>query len=1344
MMEKKGLRKKDMLRMDGLLPPTRRLPVCDAVSGTSAKKKDRKWSIGGILRRISSIRDYDSSSNDEEIVYCKRTPRKLTKLNRQTNDVVLQSIENNPEQDNRGVKIENSTRRSTGSPSQLRRDSLHSRSSDGSLDGSGKKIRKNKLKARAEAKRDHLRADSSSDEDCRRSNGSLNRFHAADGAYNGQRSNVCNRKTRAARTERYIKRLSRDDGNGDTSNEPPNKRCSSEHTAEDEQQQQQRVVYADMNGSCRPPVHPRRAISVASPQNSPNTRALPPQRSSVESLRINADCVGLPDPEIVSFNDCRRYSSGQYVTDMNQNNTYAKISRNISTEAYVDNRQGGNFFTYPAKNIGYYPEPFERVAERRLLSQDSRPPEPPPRDPRYRALSHGYNSYPTNRHQNASSCYERRYGEAANAANELSRPDWRHFRSYGSNNEIARQCDTVQLKYSATSTPKMEICNSLEYMNNKYNSSRHCTNNELYKETELTRCRRRNIRNEQLSRNDANSSAYIPQGQSAKICESSKKETVPSYVTAMWTDRLSRRSPCEHVTATCDADRNDIEKSHGEGNSETTLAEEASERRRSSRNLEEALCELEAIYNSLRLGDEDLLDRAERRSMEEFSLRQGRSELDAMAATNSPDSPDRTKDDMAYRRMHPKERPTSLSDIAGQSTLSNISYLVASPVLSRREEDLKRVSSVYSVGRRDEPDVTRDDMVFRSINRANNTPKVIDPQPPFGIPLGPVTAATESDYLHTTPTKPEQPRSPYIPQCEPDVVTDDLAYRALRKDAGAARNGAESVRKKRAVRSLSANLYGLINHDRIHLRREPSLDAIKDEIQDAARNSVATSERTPYLRRVVSDGELSDNDRRKEPARGGGTDINGNHPTVGAYRKKLSRVYISPETSTTTTTTTTRESPKKEPSIAEISDAMLTSKAALGDEFWHEYLRPDSNASNANSSHSTEADFSAYSRLCQDLVNLIKGDEPEPAGQTIVAVAPADNKPDEDTKHETDELSTGSSARSLDNHCSEHCQRAVHIDGKHNAGENVESPAAFSTNSTEPESETTTTSNLDFYLRVADENVKLIAAAFGSVADHLRDSRLSARKNSSTSRDVSEIENQSGSTRSSTLYSPDDAYDDRLRPTVVVSPRPEETRAISKRDSWTSNEGDQAVNSDYFEQDVCTADVELDLSRAVRDLQLAAASLYEHEREIEDLGVARDKKIDVHDTQATIVSNTNKREDSPIRKINLIADALRKEQEHQEEEEEEEKEARIREATPVTTISTDENEDKNLLRKIIADDLRQERERDQEEVTVLPSGIAEMRRDAREESCEGLHRRSLAQTDDRTEMLVRTADGRRE
>lgn len=1212
MMEKKGLRKKDMLRMDGLLPPTRRLPVCDAVPGD--KKKDRKWSLGGILRRISSIRDCDSSSNDEEIVYCKRTPRKPTKLNRRPDGVVLHAIENNADYDNKRLRIEDVARHS--SPS--RRDS---RSSDGSWDGSGKKTRKDKLKARAAAKRDHLRVDSSSDEDCRRSNGSLNRFHGADGPRG-------NRKTRAARTERYIKRLSRDDGGGDTSNDAQHKRYEDE----------QRVVYAD--GSCRPPVHPRRATPVI-PVQKPNRAPLPPQRSPpVESLRIDAAL-----PEIGS--DFSRY--GQYVTDMNQNNTYGKISPSIDAGSC---QQGGNFFTYPAKSVVC--RPFDRAVERRLIGQDNhRPPEPPPRDPRYRVF--GYNSYPTNRHQNASSCCERGYGGPARPG------DWRNFRSYGSSNEIARRCDP-----DSPTSPGTEFCNSLEYANNRYNSSRHCQ--PLREETELIR--RRNIRNDQLNCEGeaANFSAHIAKNTSASICESGRQRET-THVSAA-TDWLSRRSPCvERITSPAVVPTRDEKMAKNRG---MTPAEEALERRRSSKNLEEALSELEAIYNSLRLGDEDLLDRAERRSMEEF--KRGRSEV--VVAAISPDSPDRTKDDMAYRRMHPKERPTS--DIAGRSTLSNISYLITSPVLSRREDDLKRAAVGYSASsRRDEPDVTRDDMLFRSINHANNTLKVIDPQPPFGIPLGPVTAATESDYLHTTPTKPEQPRSPYIPQCEPDVVTDDLAYRALRKDA--TRNGPRTeppsaapttggVAKKRAVRSLSASLYGLINHDRIHLRREPSLD----DVQDIARSPISR----PYLRRVVSDGELSDNDARKEPA-ARGHDINGNHPT--AYRKRLS----SPEM-------TARQSPKKESSVAEISDAVLSSKAALDEEFWHEYLRPDS-----NSSRSTEADFSAYSRLCQDLVNLIKGDDESP-NEERTAVAPAGDKSNDDEVV----VATGSRARSVADRYSLGCEPTMH-----------------SILSAESRDSSTTDDNLDFYLRVADENVKLIAAAFGSVADHLRDSRLSARKNSSTSRDLSELENQS--TRSSTLYSPDD---DQPTTTTVVSPKPEEARVLSKRDSFTSNEGDQSSDR-HFEQDVFTADV--DLSKAVHDLQLAAAKLCEHGREIEDL--ARDRKIDtgVHKMATTAVgSDTN--EESLVRKIDLIADARKKERGcRREEEEEEEEEARVHDATPFTTAisARDENEEKSLIAKIsfIADDLTQERERDQEEVVVLPpSGIAEPReREARGENCEG-------------------------
>lgn len=1289
-MERKGLRKKDILRMDGLLPPTRRLPVCDAVSSASNKKKEKKWSIGGILRRISSIKDYDSSSNDEEIVYCNRTPRKLTKLNRQPDGVVLHSIENNLKQ---RTTVESNIRHSTDS----HRDSVHSRSSDGSLDGLGKKTRKNKLKARAEAKRDHLCVESS-DEDCRRSNNSLNRIHGADGAQNGQRNNICSRRTRAARTERYIKRLSRDEGNGtcDSLNDLYSKRCSSEHVED-----KQHAVYADANGLCRPPVHPRRFGAY------PNSnRAFQPvQRSSAESLR-DANRAGLPNPSEVFVNDYRRYSTGQYVTDLNQNNAYGKISRGHINED-ADNRRAGNFFTYPAKNACHYSEPFDYVIDRRPADPDIQPPVPPPRDPRYRVFGYGYSSYPTNRHQTVPNSFKQEENKT-NVAREISRPDWRNFGSYGSNNELAWR-DKVEREMENPANPKTEFRNSLECINNKYNCSRHRADESTYEESEAMRCRRRNTRNDQLNCNGANYGAYKAKNKSVNICESNKHETISSHASAASSDWSSGRSPCEQRVSRsitpCNVD-NRTEKSQREDNRGTTPSEEDLEnRRRSSKNLEEALSELEAIYNSLRLGDEDLLDRAERRSMEEFSLKRGKSELDAVIAI-APDSPDRTKDDMAYRRMHPKERPTSLSDIAGQSTLSNISYLIASPVLSRRDSanDLARLPSTYPSSRRDEPDVTRDDVVFRSMNHANNTLRVIDPQPPFGIPLGPVTAATESDYLHTTPTKPEQPRSPYIPQCEPDVVTDDLAYRALRKDAGATSRNivaenrsdvskeqqqqqprAASIKKKRAVRSLSANLYGLINHDRIHLRREPSLDTIKDEIQQnvAANNLAAMYERPEYLRRVVSDGELSDNDaarRRKEPiTTTDETDINGNHPAVGAYRKKLCD-YVSPGA-------TTRASPKKErePNIAELSDVMLSSKTVLDDKFWHEYLRSDSNVSMPeNGRGDTETVFTAYSRLCQDLVNLIKDDDDDATSPIESSNDSANVLPtfDKSSDFGVDEPSTSIPIllRSV----------SSHYPGLTNARANDEqSPTAFSvTNSARPASESTpAASNLDFYLCAVDENVGLIAAeAHDSSNDRLRDSRPSARENSWTSRG-SEAEYQSGSTRSSALYSQDDnqTSDDRHVPS---SSRLEKTstRVPSKPNSSTSDDGgDQGDDSRCYES-VSTADAEL--SKAVRDLELAAASLCEHGREIEDLGKTRrgKKRIDARVRNAAITAAFigTRDEDGPIRKINLID----------------------------------------------ADALRQERERDQEEITVVPpSGIetTKARSDARDDEGE----RTSCELDDR-------------
>lgn len=177
-------------------------------------------------------------------------------------------------------------------------------------------------------------------------------------------------------------------------------------------------------------------------------------------------------------------------------------------------------------------------------------------------------------------------------------------------------------------------------------------------------------------------------------------------------------------------------------------------KKRKSANLEEAINELEAIYKSLRLGDEDLLDRAERR-----------------------DIPTPTK----FNKM-----------------LLRADY-------DDEEED------------NGEPDILLDDVVYRNLKHANSILKNLEPQPKFGIPIVPVPPASETDYLHAQPIETKRPR--FISKRTPDLVSDDLAFRALRKDSLGSDKETNKPEhfmnptKKRAVRSMSANIYNLIQRD---------------------------------------------------------------------------------------------------------------------------------------------------------------------------------------------------------------------------------------------------------------------------------------------------------------------------------------------------------------------------------------------------------------------------------------------------------------------------------------------------------------------------------------------------
>ncbi|XP_049299716.1 uncharacterized protein LOC125772259 [Anopheles funestus] len=201
-----------------------------------------------------------------------------------------------------------------------------------------------------------------------------------------------------------------------------------------------------------------------------------------------------------------------------------------------------------------------------------------------------------------------------------------------------------------------------------------------------------------------------------------------------------------------------------------SCSEEELARKRKSANLEEAINELEAIYKSLKLSDEDLLERAERRDL---------------------------------------PTPTGFSQRARH-------YRYDADV----DEDRAKA----------EPDLQLDDLSYRSIKRANSSIKAPDTQPPFGIPVGPIPPSPSTDYLTVqAPVKHTKPR--FQPQRSPDLVADDLAFRQLRKDkdllacidragvrhqptqSGNTSSGSDDSRQKRSTGSLSSNIYSQIQRD---------------------------------------------------------------------------------------------------------------------------------------------------------------------------------------------------------------------------------------------------------------------------------------------------------------------------------------------------------------------------------------------------------------------------------------------------------------------------------------------------------------------------------------------------
>ncbi|GFS53375.1 uncharacterized protein NPIL_44051 [Nephila pilipes] len=217
------------------------------------------------------------------------------------------------------------------------------------------------------------------------------------------------------------------------------------------------------------------------------------------------------------------------------------------------------------------------------------------------------------------------------------------------------------------------------------------------------------------------------------------------------------------------------------------------DRRKSSKKTECEIRELEDMYKRCNLNDRDLLDRAERRDLptphqEKIIVnRLMRSNSDTLYEMMNPafrnpyepprrapplrrsGMPDRIADDMALRKL---SKPTTHSGF--NPAENTITYMLCSTQFT------PTVPAGKDILMQDYPDVELDDFSYRK-HYFGKKSKIMDPQPPFGIPLRPPPPQkVYSDYLHAVPSSAPQPLC--HPRGNPDVVRDDMAFRTLRKE----------------------------------------------------------------------------------------------------------------------------------------------------------------------------------------------------------------------------------------------------------------------------------------------------------------------------------------------------------------------------------------------------------------------------------------------------------------------------------------------------------------------------------------------------------------------------------
>ena len=196
-------------------------------------------------------------------------------------------------------------------------------------------------------------------------------------------------------------------------------------------------------------------------------------------------------------------------------------------------------------------------------------------------------------------------------------------------------------------------------------------------------------------------------------------------------------------------------------------------------NFEDALHELEQIYKSLKLDEDGMTEESNKNGLNTtMDENDGMNISDKVLSKKSlnSSSADKAKDDMHSRRY---QKGTNNSQDAYKIMQMTGSFLAIPQVqLATSDTEIRQLKEQSKSSK--EPDILLDDASLRNIKRANSI-KVIDPQPPFGIPLGPTTQASPNDYLHVDPVE-VQAKVQSLPRKEPDPALDDLAFRNLRRD----------------------------------------------------------------------------------------------------------------------------------------------------------------------------------------------------------------------------------------------------------------------------------------------------------------------------------------------------------------------------------------------------------------------------------------------------------------------------------------------------------------------------------------------------------------------------------